>query len=298
LYDRLSEPQRSEQVARVLEAAMEGRLRLEGLIACRDADKVVGAMLCVAAAGRTMMVWPPALTSDLPVASRPQVIAQLVDRMRALARESRARIVQALLAPGDEAAALMLAHGFHRVARLTYLQRSVVGLELPPPSSAIEYVTFSDDTREDFVRALAASYVGSMDCPEIDGARDPAEVLESHRNQGEFRPEWWFLAKIAGQAAGCLLLVGLPEYRALEIAYVAVLPPFRGRGLGRELTRKALREASAAGVEFVTLAVDSRNRPALDMYAAEGFSAWDERDACLLMIDPLDGRLDRRLPRR
>lgn len=146
---------------------------------------------------------------------------------------------------------------------------------------------------EAFLDALQSSYKGSLDCPELTGLREIQEVFDSHKAQGRFTPNHWLLAQKEGTTVGCLLLAGLPEYDALEIAYVAVLPHARGQGLGRELTRKALFLGETAGVQLISLAVDVRNDPAQRVYRAEGFAPWDERDAYLLLLDPADGKFDR-----
>jgi ribosomal protein S18 acetylase RimI-like enzyme len=47
------------------------------------------------------------------------------------------------------------------------------------------------------------------------------------------------------------------------------------------LTRKVLKEARQAGAGRVTLAVDARNRPALNMYLRQGFAVTDQRQVYL-----------------
>ncbi len=58
---------------------------------------------------------------------------------------------------------------------------------------------------------------------------------------------------------------------ALEILVVGVVPAARGRGLGRAIVREMLRRARAAGLARADLEVRVSNRPAILLYASEGF---------------------------
>jgi ribosomal protein S18 acetylase RimI-like enzyme len=188
---------------------------------------------------------------------------------------------------------MLLAHGFFRLTRLCCLQRSATE-PVAPPRADIRYRPYNESLHSAFLSVIMGSYDGSMDCPELSGARTPEEILAGHRAQGQFDPSRWLLAERDGRWVGCLLLATWASLGALEIAYVAVLPHARRQGLGRELTRQAVREAATAGLRVVTLTVDERNRAASRMYEQEGFSPWDELDCYILILDPADGRTDRR----
>jgi ribosomal protein S18 acetylase RimI-like enzyme len=56
-----------------------------------------------------------------------------------------------------------------------------------------------------------------------------------------------------------------------------VTPAFRQQGLGRKLTQQAQWLAAQDQCERLVLAVDAANEPAIAMYAAAGFWAWEER---------------------
>ncbi len=73
----------------------------------------------------------------------------------------------------------------------------------------------------------------------------------------------------------------IPEWHGWDISYVGVVPEARRQGVGRELTRKALRDAQAAGAARVTLAVDVRNQPARSLYQSLGFELFDQREVYL-----------------
>lgn len=296
LFGQIEEPARSEQVAKVRSSASTGSIDLSALLVCYRDDEPIGVMLGIESAGRAFMGWIPVVASGQDAQMRLVVEDNLMTAAKEVARERKSRFVQILLGPDDrEFAPLLLRHGFFHLTKLNYLRCPLADRSPPPLRADVIYEHYRPALHNEFLRALQQSYEQSMDCPELTGARDIEDVFESHQAQGEFRENHWLLAKLDGQTVGCLLLVGLSEYNALEIAYLAVLPHARGNGLGSELTRKALREGMAAGVDLITLAVDVRNHPAQRLYAAEGFEPWDERDAYLLLLDPADGKFDRRI---
>jgi ribosomal protein S18 acetylase RimI-like enzyme len=71
-----------------------------------------------------------------------------------------------------------------------------------------------------------------------------------------------------------------------DISYLGLVPEARGRGLGKELVRKALFEARAADALQLTLAVDERNWPARDLYQRMGFETFDSREVYLTIWQP------------
>lgn len=291
LFSHLPASDQAESTRTLLHDAAAGTVDLSGLLLCRAGERVLGAMLTMTTAGRTMLLWPPRSTESLAAALGREVHLSLMHKVRWLARRQRVRLVQALLEDADgELAPLYLANGFKKLTRLIYLQRKLDSRAIAAPLPAVDFVTYADDLRSDFLEVMNRSYVGSLDCPEMNGVRLPEEVFESHKAQGEFSPKRWLLAKTQGAWVGCLFLAGLSSLNALEVAYVGVVPEFRGRGLGRELVRQALREGVAAGVGFITLAVDARNAPARHVYRQEGFETWDERDAYVWVLDPAESR--------
>jgi mycothiol synthase len=56
-----------------------------------------------------------------------------------------------------------------------------------------------------------------------------------------------------------------------EVKLIGVLPPWRGRGLGRALLRWGVRHLQDRGVPTISLAVSAANEHALRMYEAHGF---------------------------
>jgi ribosomal protein S18 acetylase RimI-like enzyme len=68
-----------------------------------------------------------------------------------------------------------------------------------------------------------------------------------------------------------------PDDEAWELTYLGVVPEARRRGFGISMTRHAQWLARVAGARRMTLAVDAANEPAIAVYSAAGFAAWDRR---------------------
>lgn len=286
LFSHLAEPERGEQVKRLLNECQTESLDLDGLIVCRLDSRLAGAALAQVNPGRTMFLWPPRVAPILSGVRERETYSRLLHYVRSSARERDVRLVQSLLSDDDrDLAPVYLASGFRRLTRLVYLQRFVDDVPIAPPKSDLEFIAYEPARHTEFLAVLDRSYHDTRDCPELNGVRSLEEIFASHKAQGEFNPDHWLLAHRGGDYVGCLLLAGLPSIQAVEIAYVAVLPEARGGGLGRELTRHAFRLAKSAGAQIVTLAVDGRNEPARKMYESEGFEPWDARDVYLLILE-------------
>ncbi|MEW9550901.1 GNAT family N-acetyltransferase [Nonomuraea sp. NPDC050783] len=108
------------------------------------------------------------------------------------------------------------------------------------------------------------------------------------RRQAQSATDWSQLtvARIDGRPAG--LVIGsdqfLPDQGCGYVATLAVLPEFRGRGLGRFLLRHAFAADAARGRKGTILHVDSNNTtPALGLYESAGmrqvlaFDVWRRR---------------------
>ena len=142
---------------------------------------------------------------------------------------------------------------------------------LTRPGSPLNYQPYDPSDPSVFHRTLLRTYEGTLDCPELNGARGVEDVIAGHRGHGRFDPGLWFLALADGEPIGVLLLTESAESGDWETSYVGVVPEARRRGFGRELMLKALAEARAAGAASLTLSVDARNRPAWELYRGLGF---------------------------
>ena len=186
-----------------------------------------------------------------------------------------------------------------RITELLYLERDTA-LPLPiaqqdiphdnPPGRPLawpqfEWRPFEPALATEFRSVLQATYEGSLDMPELEGARALDDIMASHRAAGRFDPERWQLGYIPGkpEAASVLLMAEIPGHDVWEIVYLGLTPAARGRGLGRTILRHAL-ELAGCHVPQIELAVDCRNTPATRLYHSTGFIARDRRGVHLAIL--------------
>ncbi|BBO33521.1 GNAT family N-acetyltransferase [Lacipirellula parvula] len=174
--------------------------------------------------------------------------------------------------------------GFPRFTTLRYLYVDLTGDALPVGAhrqpSAPNGLHFAGDAEREAVRLqqlIEQTYVGTLDCPQLDGVRPLAEVLEGYRSQGTHRPEHWYLAQAEGLDVGVLILAEHPGLGNWEVVYMGVAAAARGRGYGSAIVEFAMSVAASRHAERLVLAVDAANEPALQMYRALGFITWGER---------------------
>jgi ribosomal protein S18 acetylase RimI-like enzyme len=111
------------------------------------------------------------------------------------------------------------------------------------------------------------------------------------RQQFEAQHTWWQehysgasfdVVLVAGEPAGRLYV---DEWeREIRIVDIALLPEYRGHGLGARLVREVLARGNAAG-KAVSIHVE-RNNPALRLYERLGFRLVEDKGVYLLMSRP------------
>ena len=93
-------------------------------------------------------------------------------------------------------------------------------------------------------------------------------------------PETFIIAEEDGEAVGyimCRIETGLPSLKPLElrkighIISIAVLPQYRGRGIGHSLIRRALEAMSRRKAKECYLEVRVSNTTAINLYKKLGF---------------------------
>jgi ribosomal protein S18 acetylase RimI-like enzyme len=291
LYRRAADAARPLLVAQALADATRGELDLSGLWVARRRGRVVGAMLTQPLAGRAAAVWAPEVPGGW---GRGALAATIVGAALADLRARGFRVAQALVDPrlARPAAEDLRRGGLPRVTELIYLARSTLEPLPDPPAPrpeppALHWRPFGPEAEAEFREVLASTYLGSLDMPELEGVRSLDDVLASHRASGRFDPGRWRLGRVPGEppAAAILLLADQPERSAWEVAYLGLTPAARGRGLGRAALAHAL-DLARPHRERLELAVDARNTPALGLYRAAGFRAFDRRSVHLKVLDP------------
>ncbi len=250
----------------------------------RTDDTPVAAVLLLRSPGRTGLVVHS--TTDYGLVE----VAPLAALLAGLAEQvvgPEMVLLQALLLPESRQDIRAFAQaGYEQLAELIFLRLSVRSRPLPPAPPGIEFCPYTPEMHARFAEAIRGSYVQSLDCPGLEGLRDVEEIIAGHKASGVYRPELWTVALRAGQPAGVILLSDNPAQNSLEVVYMGVSAQCRRRGLGRALLERAVRQAAEAGRAGLSLAVDSNNRPARQLYASMGFVATTRRLAWVRVYRP------------
>lgn len=252
-----------------------------GLLSARRDDRDIAVVWGQLQPGRVAGVWPPRTsggpTPDVALA----LLAAVGDRLRA----QGVQLAQSLLAADQTAdARLLIQAGFERLAALSYLLSTERDFPQEQPASSLEFAPYSAAIHAALAAVVEESYEGTLDCPRLNGLRSIDDVLAGYRAAGVFDPSRWLLVRYAGKPVGCLLLSDYPEHGHYELVYMGLRPHTRGRGWGIEIARHAQWLCRQAGRPRLVLGVDSSNGPALRMYGAVGFRAWEQRIALIRVL--------------
>lgn len=215
-----------------------------------------------------------------------EAISELAGLVRMTSEGLRGvHLVQALLEPHETAAeAALIEAGFTSVGTLAYLRRPAPTradgfrpARAWPQGIVVRRYRSSDDP--ELLRGLERTYEDTLDCPELCGLRETADVLESHKAAGRFDPAHWWIVEMNRKIEGMLLLNPSPELGTIELVYLGLSCALRGRGIGRGLLEHGLSHLIGTLELHVTCAVDQRNTPAMSLYRALGFREFAARRA-------------------
>jgi mycothiol synthase len=259
-----------------IRAAAIGAGTHEGLLGAWRATKLVGAVLFHVQPGRTAGLWPPqAVEGELPATA-----AALLHAASQQLATQNVRIVQALVETDAQPEAELLRQGgYSHAADLLYLVSPADEFPTAPPCCVLQFEAHSAANHQRLAHVVDATYQQTLDCPQLNGIRAVEDVLAGYRATGRFDPSLWLIVRHQETDIGCLLLADHPELGAGELVYMGVVPSARGHGWGMDIARHAQWLARQAGRARLALAVDANNTPAVAMYAAVGFQAWDRRSA-------------------
>jgi len=240
--------------------------------------RITWAALPVLSPGRTALLFTSA-----ELAEPDEAAGQLIQHLCHYLAQRQVHLAQVLIDPTRSAARQFFAdHGFREMAELVYLQgsapRSAPPATLPP---MVRWETYHAATHGLFARGTLATYQGSLDCPALTGLRDIEDVILGHKATGEFDPQLWRALCQEDQPLGILLLSRIPAADALELVYLGLASPARGRGLGDVLMQEAMHLVVAQGRRRLTLAVDAINVPALKLYYRFGLQRLTSKAALI-----------------
>jgi GNAT superfamily N-acetyltransferase len=289
LLSNLPVSEREQQICELLEAEREKLLSLDGLLAAVKDNQIVGAALFLMQPDRCAYVWRPVVldsTDSAPVAD-----ALLSDMGKRIQQEN-AWIGQCLIDPHETLDREALSrNGFPHLADLHYLSRPLA--DPIPDSEEIRLTPIrygQGENHERFRQVIERTYIGSLDCPGIQGNRTGEDAIISHQSTGVFLPDQWTIFSDERGDAGLLLLAEHPEQQAWEVVYMGIVPEARGNRYGREILLTGLAAAKSAGCESVVLAVDSNNQFARRLYDGLGFQQTETRSVHAMI--PSSGNKD------
>lgn len=177
------------------------------------------------------------------------------------------KIVEAFCSPlENDLGNSLLRTGFTHVTRIWELRRP---LQCPLASAdRIALVPYVADPTA-FRRILVQCHQDSLDCPEIHGRLTEDELLEGYRDCAPDMGQWW-LAKSADEYVGTIILA------SQTLAFIGVVPAKRGQGFGRGMI-----ESTTQLSPELSLVVDERNAPAIQLYVSAGFALVGSHDVYL-----------------
>jgi len=274
VFSRLPEADLPSQVNTLLASIDSGAIRPQSLLGAYRDGRLAGAILSQTQSGKTAILWSPRLISGEP----PSTAESLLSAACTALEKQRLRMTQALMSVDSESdQALLRTGGFEFLADLLYLVSVETDFPRSKPSSPLEFETYCPENHGRLAQIVETTYDQTLDCPALNGVREIGDVLIGYRSQGKFNPGNWMIVRHDGRDVGCLILSDYPHQGNVELVYMGIVSTARGHGWGIDVTRHAQWLAALAGRPRLVLAVDARNGPAIKMYAAVGFRAWDRR---------------------
>lgn len=191
---------------------------------------------------------------------------------------------QAIIDPSSREGTQILARtGFQKLATIKHLWRRLDAQSLDnstasmyPELRLLPAMTF---TRHRVAWLVSQTFEDTLDCPAINGIREPENILDSFLDGRSLRSKLpWWIAQSHGRDVGCLLLKQHPQ-QVCELAYLGLIPTARGRGMGKVLLESACHSAQQLGNTLIVAAVDSQNWPAAQLYTQLGFHEHRELEA-------------------
>jgi len=197
-------------------------------------------------------------------------------RIRAAAREYAGPLQIRTSCYDDEAwcAAALERRGYRLVryyARMDHNEPAALAPEAPVPGVTVRPFERERETPA-LVDAFNRGFAGHYEFHPM-----TVEQFEPFFDSHWFQAENTFVAEAGGEIVAVCLNRLEPEpqadgYRWGVVQQLAVVPPWRGKGLGRALLRRGVRVLREAGAERVYLWVDYANPfGAKELYYAEGF---------------------------
>jgi mycothiol synthase len=280
VFQATPESDRPARITHGIDMVRRGELQPEGILVALQGATVKGALVCLIVPGASALVWPPQAEQDN---RREEIEDALLQAACSWLRGKQVRISQSLLTEQERGLGKsLLRNGFRQVTSLKYMRHDLSKFSAPRDTQ-LHFENYREANTTSFRATLERTYLGTLDCPELNGIRTMDEIIAGHLTQGKHDPGRWWLAWQDSEPVGVLMLTEIPEWKGWDLSYLGVIPQRRKQGIGQQLTMKALWEARQAGQSKLTLSVDGRNRSAQALYEKLGFFAYDSRDVYLAL---------------
>ncbi|NOZ28532.1 MAG: GNAT family N-acetyltransferase [Chloroflexi bacterium] len=200
---------------------------------------------------------------------------KLLRRLIGLARREGVRVLDVPVVPRIQAAvALLIGAGFRRVRywwEMVWVGRVPPPAPDPPPGVRLRTYHPGQDAQA-WLALDAAAFSRHWGATPL-----TPEDVAALADRPDFDPDGLWFAEVDGKLVGQALarynkqgptLLGMPVGRIDE---VAVLPAYRGRGIGRALVLAAMNYLWSRGCRVIELTVDGENARARRLYDTLGF---------------------------
>jgi ribosomal protein S18 acetylase RimI-like enzyme len=168
--------------------------------------------------------------------------------------------------------------GYQHVADVKSLMWDAKWLPVPPAQAELSFAVYQPaEDRERLASLLAATFVDSLDVPELNDQLAPPELIEAFATCSPSTSQWWWIANDGSRDVGCVLLADHGTEVGCEITYLGLIPDARGRGWGRELVYQAQQTTVRLNRQHLLVSIDAANERATRMFQHAGFSTCDNR---------------------
>jgi len=285
LMNEADRPSPEEDISEALEQADRGEIDLSHLLIALpdnqptdDRPSIFGSILMIVQPDATGLTWAPVLDDSVNAKRASSLKQALIEAEAERARSVACNYLQASVGMNqDDRAASLLQNGFVELGNMVFMQRPTPrGLrslwhsekkEIAP----IELIPYRQCMNDAQLAALIEqTYEDSSDFPELQGYRTGMQAILSHREQGEFQPDAWYVIRGKGQDIGVLFFSSHEEVGQTELIYVGITPRYRKQGLGKKAVALALSRLDGQK-KTVFLGVDTRNLAAVKVYTSLGF---------------------------
>lgn len=266
-----------------------------------------------AAATLILLVDQPLAAEDLPPASgSTRTSGSALDRvLRPLSQELRLLGVTFLQASAEtpEHAQRLRSVGFHHIADLELMSleaedfaaalhtaaeasRAPAARRIDPRCEWLSLERPGGESHPAFSQLLAETFVQTLDCPALADFRTAEQLARGYLESSTLDRAGSRLLRIDGEWAAVLVVshhrpnappvgdstnrqraTGEPVSGFLELSYMGVTCRWRGAGLGMRLASAAISQAERNQAARIVLAVDLKNRPAVEIYRRLGWQA-------------------------